>query len=120
MLKTKRKEYEKFKLQWMIDHGYTLFDLIHELQMMIDESDGESLKELFEDWEYGFGFNSEIWPCYDEWLDYDGSDEDEECYGYTDEDFERAYRSHYGISDREFYSPSAPWNAPGMSVKDFI
>ena len=47
-------------------------------------------------------------------------DDEEECCGYTDEDFERAYRSHYGISDCEDYSPSAPWNAPGMRVSDFI
>ena len=47
--------------------------------------------------------------------------DDEECCGYTDEDFERAYKSHYGIEDEEkFYSHSAPWNAPGMSVKMFI
>ena len=47
-------------------------------------------------------------------------EDEEECTGYTDEDFESAFRSHYGINDCEYYSPSAPWNAPGMSVKDFI
>ena len=52
--------------------------------------------------------------------DEDEFDDEEECCGYTDEDFERAYRAHYGISDRESYSPSAPWNAPGMKVSDFI
>lgn len=53
--------------------------------------------------------------------DEDEFDDDEECCGYTDDDFERAYRSHYGIEDEEkFYSPSAPWNAPGMKVSDFI
>ena len=52
--------------------------------------------------------------------DEDEFDDEEECCGYTDEDFERAYKSHYGISDREDYSPSAPWNAPGMKVSDFI
>jgi hypothetical protein len=47
--------------------------------------------------------------------------DEEECCGYTDEDFERAYKAHYGIEDEEkFYSPSAPWNAPGMRVSDFI
>ena len=46
--------------------------------------------------------------------------DEDECCGYTDDDFRRAYESHYGISDRDSYSPSAPWNAPGMSVKDFI
>lgn len=76
----KQKEYEKFKLQWMIDHGYTLVDLINELQVMIDEDLDESdvptaLKSLFDDWEFGFGFGSEIWPCYEEWLDYEGNED---------------------------------------------
>jgi hypothetical protein len=53
--------------------------------------------------------------------DEDEFDDEEECTGYTDEDFERAYKAHYGIEDEEkFYSPSAPWNAPGMRVSDFI
>ena len=54
-------------------------------------------------------------------VDEDSYDDDEECCGYTDEDFERAYKSHYGIEDEDkFYGPSAPWNAPGMRVSDFI
>ena len=48
-------------------------------------------------------------------------DEDDEGYELTHEEFEAAYKAHYGIDDEDrFYSPSAPWNAPGMSVKDFI
>lgn len=55
--------------------------------------------------------------CDEDEFEYD----EEECCGYTDEDFERAYKAHYGIEDEEkFYSPSAPWNAPGMKVSDFI
>ena len=53
--------------------------------------------------------------------DEDEFEDEEECCGYTDEDFERAYKTHYGIEDEDkFYSPSAPWNAPGMRVSDFI
>jgi hypothetical protein len=55
--------------------------------------------------------------CDEDEFEYD----EEECCGYTDEDFERAYKAHYGIEDEEkFYSSSAPWNAPGMRVSDFI
>lgn len=46
--------------------------------------------------------------------------DDDDFYEPTEEDFENAYKAHYGISDREYYSPSAPWNAPGMKVSDFI
>jgi len=52
--------------------------------------------------------------------DEDEFDDEEEYTGYTDEDFERAYKAHYGDDESDFYSPSAPWNAPGMKVSDFI
>lgn len=70
-----KKEYEQFKLQWMIDHGYTLTDLVAHLDMMIHEDHAEetgvrtSLPSLFEDWEYGVGFaGGAVWPCFEEWL----------------------------------------------------
>lgn len=69
--------YERYKLQWMIDHGFTLTDLIECLESMIDEDAAEgnartSLKSLFEDWEFGFGFSgSQIWPCFKEFCDHE-------------------------------------------------
>ena len=63
------KRYDRFKLQWMIDHGHTLEELIYELGTFVEESDGAvSVKEAFEEWELNIGFGSEIWPCFDEWL----------------------------------------------------
>lgn len=71
----KYKKYEKFKLQWMLDHGYTLSDLVEHLDMMIHEDHAEetgirtSLPSLFEDWEFGVGFTGgAVWPCFEEWL----------------------------------------------------
>lgn len=64
-----RKAYERFRLQWMLDHGRTLSELIGELQKLRDEGDPEmSLQALFRDWEFGYGFGSEIWPCFEEFL----------------------------------------------------
>ena len=68
--------YEVFKLQWMIEHGATLSDLVHNLQLMLDEDlDGSdiptSLQSLFSDWEFGFGFDGAIWPCYQEFLEHE-------------------------------------------------
>lgn len=28
-----------------------------------------SLPDIFADWEFGYGFGSEIWPCFEEFLD---------------------------------------------------
>ena len=65
-----RKAYERFRLQWMLDHGRTLSELIGELQKLRDEGDPEmSLQALFRDWEFGYGFGSEIWPCFEEFLE---------------------------------------------------
>lgn len=64
-----RKAYERFRLQWMLEHGHTLPELINELQKLREEGDPEmSLQALFEDWEFGYGFGSEIWPCFEEYL----------------------------------------------------
>ena len=61
--------YEKYKLQWMIEHGYTLTDLIKELNLIQEESEDSSVFQLFDDWEFGYGFGSEIWACYDEFME---------------------------------------------------
>lgn len=40
--------YEPFKLQWLLEHGYTLTDLIYELEMLRCESGPEiSLESVF-------------------------------------------------------------------------
>ena len=65
----KQIAYEKYKLDWLLKHGYTLTDLINELDKMQEENPDDSVSQLFNDWEYGFGFGSEIWVCYKEFLD---------------------------------------------------
>lgn len=68
-----KKAFERFKLQWMLDHGYTLSDFVECMEVMLheDEQDGlhTKLSELFERWEFGVGFASgAVWPCYEEYL----------------------------------------------------
>lgn len=61
--------YQSFKLRWMLDHGYTLSDLMRELQefQYSDPEDSDRIStpvtELFEEWEQDRGFGGEIWPC---------------------------------------------------------
>ena len=70
------KEYERFKLRWMLDHGFTLKDLIQELDKLREESDpDESLESIFADWEFNCGFGSEIWPCFQEYLECEGAEQ---------------------------------------------
>ena len=71
-IKNPDQAYEVFKLQWMIEHGATLSDLVQNLQLMLDGSDiPTSLQSLFSGWEFGFGFDGAIWPCYQEFLEHD-------------------------------------------------
>ena len=64
------KAYEQFKLQWMLNHGYTLKDLVDEIEKIREVDDPDTtLQTIFDDWEYGFGFGSEIWPCFEEFLE---------------------------------------------------
>ena len=82
-LQRARKAYERFKLQWMIDHGFTLGNLIACMEDMVceDLSDSEvrtSLQSLFANWEYGVGFaGGSVWPCFEEYLQSDAHSEDD-------------------------------------------
>ena len=65
--------YQKYQLQWMIDHGYSLNDLIIEmLEMQTDGNDGD-VADLYYEWEYSRGFGGEIWACEEEWKECEGS-----------------------------------------------
>lgn len=67
-----QKAYEVFKLQWMINHDFSLTDLVECMDIMVHEDQSDSgvrtsLQSLFEDWEFGVGFvGGQIWPCYEE------------------------------------------------------
>ena len=70
------REYKKFKLQWLIDHGYVLEDVISVMQELYEEGDhydnkGSSPLSLFKNFEQSYGFNGAVYPCFDEWYDND-------------------------------------------------
>lgn len=64
--------YEKYKLQWLIDHNYSINDLIQELEDYINQESSDikiNLSKAFEEWESNTGFNSEIYVCEEEYYD---------------------------------------------------
>ena len=67
-------EYEKYQLQWMVDHGHSIAELIDELdRVQMDWSDEcESVSEIFKAWETDVGFSGEIWACKPEFDDCGG------------------------------------------------
>lgn len=64
----KQMAYKKYKLDWMLQHGYTLEHLVEEVTDYMDEV-GWPFKETYKLWERDCGFDGEIWVCYDEFLD---------------------------------------------------
>ena len=72
-------EYQRYQLEWMIDHGFSLQDLMAELTKLQydDPEDSDristSVNELFDEWESDIGFSSEIWACENEWRMYEAS-----------------------------------------------
>lgn len=64
--------YEKYKLQWLIDHNYSINDLIQELEDYINQESSDikiNLSKAFEEWESNIGFKSEIYACEEEFND---------------------------------------------------
>lgn len=70
----KQIAYEKYKLDWMLHHGYTLKDLIDELSSCMEEAN-EDLVVVFDIWASDYGFGSEIWVCFQEFIDNEYQDE---------------------------------------------
>ena len=64
--------YQKYKLQRLIDHNYSLDDLIQELENYINQESSDikiNLSKAFEEWESNIGFKSEIYACEEEFND---------------------------------------------------
>lgn len=78
--------YERYQLQWMIEHGYSIMDLVQQLENLrcdLIEEDGMPIEynivDIFHNWQDEIGFKeSEIWACQDEWGDNEALEEDEE------------------------------------------
>ncbi|MDO5547469.1 MAG: hypothetical protein Q4F79_03190 [Eubacteriales bacterium] len=70
-------EYQKYQLEWMISHGFSLQDLMEELtKLQYDDPEDSDMistpvSELFNEWETDIGFDSEIWACENEWNEYE-------------------------------------------------
>lgn len=62
--------YEEYQLKWMVEHGYSLRDLVNELtayQESLPKDEIVLVSELYEKWKKDIGFGSEIWACEEEW-----------------------------------------------------
>lgn len=64
--------YENYQLQWMMDHGYSLQDLMRSMEEYFAEGDISGVKtceDLFNKWQNEYGFHHELWACKEEAID---------------------------------------------------
>lgn len=84
----KKIAFNKYRLDWMLKHGYTLVELINKIQEIHDDDPSMSLQECFDDFELFPGFNNVIWVCYPEFLDNEYQDEEYIKELLTEEEYE--------------------------------
>ncbi len=61
-------DYERYQLEWMIDHGYSLRDFVKALDV-VDLDGLHSLEDAFDIWEFDYGFGGELYACEAEYND---------------------------------------------------
>lgn len=64
--------YEQYQLQWMIDHGHSLKNLMDELteyQQEAIDCPAAPISDIFADWVKDSGFRGDLWACEQEWRD---------------------------------------------------
>lgn len=78
------KGYKKYQLEWMIEHGYSLEDLMDKIaeimneELTIDVNAHIFINEAFDILANETGFKeSEIWACEDEWVDNEFEEDDD-------------------------------------------
>lgn len=68
--------YRKYQLDWMIRHGYSLYQLMDMLTEIQNEDLSVSINDCFDEFEFTVGFAGVIWVSYSEFLDNEYQDED--------------------------------------------
>lgn len=80
-------DYEKYQLEWMIEHGHSLNDLLNKLaeimnnELTVQGNPYVLLTEAFDIFQFEQGFcESEIWACEDEWKNNEALENDEDSF----------------------------------------
>lgn len=86
--------YQKYQLQWMMDHGYSVDDLIDELARCQDDwaENSDPVSDIYQVWLENIGFNGSIWACQAEWKDCEAKQDDIELDSYDDRKRRRIYK----------------------------
>ena len=68
-------KYDEYQLQWMLEHGHSLREIINGMADVAKDADSETtIQEIFSVWEQEVGFGGELWACEPEWADNEGDE----------------------------------------------
>ena len=71
--------YKLYKFHWMRTHGYDIEDIIKQMSIIYQECEDEEDRKpenLYKEFEEEFGFNGELWVCFDEFCNAEFLDSD--------------------------------------------
>ena len=124
--------YEKYKTEWMLEHGITMNEFIRVLDdyRIEQEQDGtefNSNEDVVNSFEADSnGFDGEIWACYDEWQDNEFFEElrdrirDKVRIGFGGEEGQIIFRTPVDGHEMVVLSPDESHDDWGEIVAEFI
>ena len=124
--------YEKYKTEWMLEHGITMNEFIRVLDnyRTEQEQDGvefNSIEDVLDSFETDSnGFDGEIWACYDEWQDNEFFEElrdrirDKVRIGFDGEEGQIIFRTPVDGHEMVVLSPDESHDDWGEIVAEFI
>lgn len=124
--------YEKYKTEWMLEHGITMNEFIRVLDnyRTEQEQDGvefNSIEDVLDSFETDSnGFDGEIWACYDEWQDNEFFEElrdrirDKVRIGFGGEEGQIIFRTPVDGHEMVVLSPDESHDDWGEIVAEFI
>lgn len=102
----RKKYYQMYQLDWLIQHGHSLEELIDEIHQWrenaIKNGDAQpevSIKTVFENWLEESAFDGECFACFEEFMTHEYLDISYMFYLLSDKDFERyAHRRGFEVA----------------------
>lgn len=124
--------YEKYKMEWMIEHGITMNEFIRVLdnyrtEREQDGAEFNSIEDVLDNFEADSnGFDGEIWACYDEWEDSEFFEElcdrvrDKACMTWGKEEGQIVFHTPVDGHEKITLNPDENHDDWGQVIAEFI
>ena len=124
--------YEKYKTEWMLEHGITIDEFIRVLDNYRTECEQDgvefnSIEDVVDCFEADSnGFDGEIWACYDEWQDEEFFEElcdrvrDKACINWGEEEEQIVFHTPVDGHEKITLSPDGNHDDWAQVLAEFI